>query len=204
MSIIPHAVMEHRLSTRFQSVLFIMSPESWNLTNTFPCTFAGVHPWRATRNKLSSSLETLFCEWLFPVYTVLSAFTELITVLVEIIAICFRHEGTILQSVGNIQRVHWWMNKVPSNTSAVKLSKTPDQERSGRSPVPMDICTISSMFSTSWLDAGSCGELIDLMESFQASDPKSLLITSEQPLRLCTFPAVSKAFYVSPMDILTR
>lgn len=128
--------------------------------------------------KLNSSLEASFCEWLSTLNTVLSPSIELIAVFVEITATGFGCEGNILCSVGNISRMHHSGNEVLSSTSTARFSTITNQTLTRRQPMQMNNCTMPSTFLASPLLVSGCDDLITLIESFQAGGRKPLSIKS--------------------------
>lgn len=87
---------------------------------------------------LNSSVEASYCECVFDVNTVLSMLTELIAVLLEVIATGFRSQATNLHSLESNSRIHKVMNKAQSSTSTAKCLAIPNQARTRKSPVRMN------------------------------------------------------------------
>lgn len=89
----PHEVMKHRLSTTLPWVSVVLTLAPWLLTYTAACMYACIIAWRATRHKLSSSLDVSACGRVFTLNSVLSEFIELIAVFVEMTATGFKFQG---------------------------------------------------------------------------------------------------------------
>lgn len=134
--------------------------------------------------------------------TVLSAFIEMITIFVEIIANVLECQGTISCSVWNIPHIHRSINKVSSSTSTARFSTNSNQAGTRRSPMHIKNGTVLSIFLTSRSTACSWGYLIHLMCSFHACNQKSLLIRLGLTPRSSRLASVSSLFEDTPTEIL--
>lgn len=121
----------------------------------------------------------------------------------QIITIGFECQETILHSAKIVSRVHRAMNEVPSNTSMARLLKIPDQAGTLKSPMQIRKSNMLSMFTTWRCSVRNWGDLVDLMDSFQADSMKYLFFKFGLALVSSKFATLQNSFYLIPREILT-
>lgn len=95
-----------------QWVSIIMCPGLSEQTNTVSCIWDGIATWRATRRKCFLSRTASYDEFLLSSNSSISAFIELIAVLIVIIATGLDCQGKNFLPFGNIPRIHRLINDV--------------------------------------------------------------------------------------------
>lgn len=181
-----------------------MSPAPWKLINSAARIRTAVVAGNEKQRKLNSSLEASSCTSVFMWNTLLSAFLELIAMLVEVIITGFQCLRMILCSLGNNQSVHRLMNDVSNNTSTARFWTIPKQVRTRRAPMRTKNITLLPWFTTLQFCIPDCSGLIDSMGAFLTCGRKSFLIKLGPAPELCEPTAVNKALDVAPNAILTR
>lgn len=142
---------------------------------------------------LKSHFASLYSRWVLYHF----GFNELIALFVEIITTGFEWKGISLCSVGFIPRIYQSVTSIPSNTSTARFPTIPSQVHMRRSPLQIKNGTMSSLFTASWTSVYNAGDLIDLIDSFQAEGSKSLLVKFGPAPISNKLATVNEAFYVT-------
>lgn len=122
----PHAVMEHRRSTRLLPISIFMSPAPCILTISVACKCVRIVI--LTRNTtLPKLIPWSVVVWVrFHIEHWIIGVFESIAIFVVIVVICFKRYGTIIRSIGIILRMHRSINEILINTSTPRLMTIPE------------------------------------------------------------------------------